>query len=278
MTCWNFIIFIILSKYFKWAFCNEKTVFCGFVWTRTRLDFRAHCAKRNSVNIDVVVPSSSPDSVRLPQSQAGGGAPLASVGGAAHRSDPQPVREHAPRQEVPADHHGVVGLLASLEFSLTGVDHKSHNCGHSLSHEVKWSRDLAGHIRWHVNTKKVFPWHFCNVLQYWDTWINQKASKPFNCFFPLPVLFCNIEVLCNSTGLDLHHFWEAFILPIRARNMTEVHSHCTDYTQFSKIPFTNLVVHLVVLLLCNETHEALTIINLTNLGCSFKVFSLFSLY
>lgn len=50
-----------------------------------------------------------PDSLRLPQSQKRGGAPLAGVRRAAHRSHHQPVREHVSREEMPADHHGVVG-------------------------------------------------------------------------------------------------------------------------------------------------------------------------
>lgn len=53
-----------------------------------------------------------PDSLRQPQSPARGGAPLAGVGGAVHRPHPQPLREHAPREEVPAHHDGVVGVTS----------------------------------------------------------------------------------------------------------------------------------------------------------------------
>lgn len=51
-----------------------------------------------------------PDSLRLPQSEARGGAPLASIRRTVHCSHPQLVWEHASREEVPAHHHGVVGF------------------------------------------------------------------------------------------------------------------------------------------------------------------------
>lgn len=50
------------------------------------------------------------DTLRQPQSEAGGGAALAGLGGTVHRSHHQPVWEHAPWEEVPAHHHGVVGF------------------------------------------------------------------------------------------------------------------------------------------------------------------------
>lgn len=46
--------------------------------------------------------------VRQPQGPAGGGPPLAGIGGPAHCARPGRVREHAPRQALSPHRHGVV--------------------------------------------------------------------------------------------------------------------------------------------------------------------------
>lgn len=68
-----------------------------------------------------------PDPLWQSQSQTWGGAPLPGVWRAVHRPHHQPVWEHAPREEVPTGHHGVVCLISRHSRQWDTLFSEEHN-------------------------------------------------------------------------------------------------------------------------------------------------------